>query len=69
MNNILQLKKGFPNKILGIPVGWKDKGNPSSLTERHSYCNSYVHIGIENGEIFKFCPICLIKLEDRPNKK
>lgn len=68
------MKKGFPNRILGFPVGWKDRGrvantyNPEDDTrtfDAHPYCGSAVHIGLEKGEKFKFCPKCLFKFNDK----
>lgn len=30
----------------------------------HPFCGNRVHVGSENGELFKFCPVCLIKLKE-----
>ena len=55
--------------------GWEDRGEVGELVlldnrwrridvERHSFCKRDLHIGREgNGEIFKFCPTCLVKVE------
>jgi hypothetical protein len=66
----------FPEKsFLGFTVGWQDLGeiDYSSIVEdgktirswtTHAYCNTKVHIGKENGELFKFCPKCFIKISE-----
>lgn len=61
----INLKAGFPNKVLGIPVGWKDKGKIGSEYsdyEKHGFCGIKCRIGYEDGKLFKFCPRCLIKV-------
>lgn len=65
----------FPqkSKFLKRPIGWEDLGKVGSVLnslngktvevyECHNKCKEIVHIGKENGELFKFCPRCLIKL-------
>ncbi len=66
------MKKGFPNKFLGIfPYGWKNKGKVGSnyigndviRFKSHTFCDTRLNIGKENGELFMYCPKCLIKLK------
>ncbi len=51
--------------------GWEDLGEvevaesgthfaPKSLY--HKYCGSTIHVGKESGELFRFCPKCLVKI-------
>ena len=68
-------KTNFPKKnLFGNPKGWEDRGEVSSRTyvndngqtikqtETHSFCKTVLHIGAENcGQIFKYCPKCLVK--------
>jgi len=58
----------FPKKILGIPVGWKDKGgdvfNKRGYYASHTYCSHHIKVGVEDGVAFKFCPKCEKKLEE-----
>jgi len=78
----LKKKENFPKKnIFGFPKGWKDlgrkdpyhkDGDPWSVVTwtKHTFCNTAVHIGKEeSGELFEFCPRCLIKLTNPPCKK
>lgn len=61
----------FPKKFLWFPVGWSDRGRVEGKykSERlrryevHAFCNTTAHIGKEEGELFKFCPRCLVKIE------
>ena len=75
-------KYTFPYKIMGvIPMGWRDLGSVFGRTyinesnsniysiEEHKYCNAIVHIGLENNELFKFCPKCLVKTDNKKDKK
>ena len=63
-------KKGFFKK----KDNWEDLGkikiisvieNDKSYSSRmlHSFCNTVIHIGRENGELFRFCPKCMIKVK------
>jgi len=64
------MKKGFPNKILGIPYGWKYRGKVGANfigNGIHEYiscgkCRTKASIGIENNLSFIYCPRCLAKL-------
>ncbi len=64
----------FPEKtkVLKRPIGWEDLGEVEKativedgitvyITDTHSLCKSRAHIGKENGELFKFCPRCLVR--------
>lgn len=67
----------FPNykkKFLVFKVtdGWEDLGEVDCYydLERgaltiliHSLCSRVIKIGRENGELFKFCPRCMVKIE------
>ena len=61
----------FPDKILGIAIGWKDRGlvgvnydgDHNETYTAHSFCRTRARIGIENEEIFLFCPKCLCKID------
>ena len=52
--------------------GWEDLGEVNSsskivdgkieeFNQTHAFCNDTLHVGKENGELFKFCPRCLVK--------
>ena len=81
MNIFKKQKKGFPYySSYKEPIGWEDRGAVSSYstkikgetiyhTEICNYCNKTVHIGREDGVVFKFCPVCLIKFTKDENKK
>lgn len=53
--------------------GWKDLGeieiddSPSyayAKIEVHQFCHTRLRIGKERGEIFKFCPRCMVKVSN-----
>ena len=59
------------------PDEWKDRGEVGSYTffrekekayrevvDKCSYCKHIIHIGIENENLFKFCPFCLCKIKE-----
>lgn len=61
----------FPQKtkFLKRPIGWENLGKigfnfkfrePSYIT--HNFCKTILKIGKENGELFKFCPRCMVKI-------
>lgn len=62
----------FPERNwLGNPKGWKYKGQSGEtydpekkvyMTLTHTFCKTIVHVGIEKGEPFRFCPLCEVKL-------
>jgi hypothetical protein len=63
----------FPEKtrFLKRPKGWEDLtevGYSWDSWERdtfrpvHSFCKSGLRVGRENGELFRFCPVCLVKV-------
>lgn len=64
-------KKGFPHMKNGEPYGWEDRGTTGSWSNKkdfitfatHRYCSNRIHVGLEKGSPFKFCPTCLVKLE------
>ena len=66
------MKKGFPNKILFIPYGWKDRGGVAEDYDYHSEtfqyfscsrCKTRARIGIDyDTSRFIFCPKCIVKL-------
>lgn len=71
----------FPqkSKFLKRPIGWKDlnkmegildveNGKTVVITKVHNFCCTRLHIGKENGELFKFCPRCLIKITNNNDK-
>lgn len=68
------MKKGFPNKILGIfPNGWKfvteikgryKASDNTMIYTVHTYCQTRACIGKENSNLFTYCPACLIKLDE-----
>lgn len=66
-------KKSFWSKS---PDRWEDMGEikPLSLikdgreiveTVICSNCHTVIHIGKEEGKIFKFCPMCMIKTSNK----
>lgn len=64
------MNKGFPHTFLGIPIGWKKRGevgNSYSGGDTYEYqscaiCKTRASIGIESNGPFLYCPKCLIKL-------
>lgn len=69
----------FPKTFLGFPKGWDDRGAVGStydskdgtyITLSHRFCKTTAHIGIENnGEVFRFCPKCMVKLIETNDTK
>lgn len=69
-------KIGFPNYIQGglfqlfrkIPFGWENRGKVKR-EHKEDYssikccvvCNSILRVGKEQEQLFRYCPICLIK--------
>ncbi len=55
----------FPrkSKYLKKNMGWEDLGEVIK-SEVHVYCGTRVFIGKENGKVFKFCPKCLVKVDN-----
>lgn len=64
----------FPEKTkwFKINIGWQDLGEVNSVYnpqtkcldyDCHLLCKTIINIGKENGEVFRFCPRCLIKLK------
>ena len=58
---------------VGLADGWDDRGQIGRWNaktqewediEKHAYCFAFLRIGRENSDIFKFCPQCLVKIED-----
>jgi len=56
-----------------VPNGWEDRGkvgtfldkrNYYTSTLKHDFCRTQLHVGIENLENFKFCPVCMVKITD-----
>jgi len=56
--------------------GWEDLGEVGielsveggktiRSQDSHTYCSLPLHIGKENGELFKFCPRCMIKTKSK----
>ena len=62
---------GFPKKILGIAIGWSDRGGVDGTYVAdgvsnyivHKFCNTRARIGLEKGVSFKFCSKCMIKID------
>lgn len=54
-------------------VGWEDRGEigvraipyEKPTIDTCNYCYSVIHIGIENHNLFKFCPKCMIKINNK----
>jgi len=67
----------FPQKTFFGKKGWKDLGEVEDNRqngkdgkielkwESCGYCYQRVHIGSEDGKLFKFCSRCLVKLNDK----
>lgn len=58
--------EAYPRRILGIPVGWKDRGTVESINMNGEYWVSYcpfdrtiLRVGLEADRRFLFCPRCL----------
>lgn len=69
------MKKGFPNKILGIfSYGWRDRGKVgiTLIVDNHANCTVCVlcrtraRVGVENNKAFLFCPKCIVRLSPPP---
>lgn len=65
------MKKGFPNKILGLfPYGWSSLGKVGSSYHSdgviqydcHKLCSTRAKVANENGDLFLYCPKCLVRL-------
>jgi hypothetical protein len=65
--------KGFPKKkYLFFTDGWEDLGlmdefreDSDKITALHKFCMRRVRIGKEKGKLFKFCPRCLVKIDEK----
>lgn len=33
------------------------------MNDVHSFCQTIINIGKENGELFKYCPRCMVKVD------
>ena len=65
-------KMFFFERKQDVPDGWEDGGKTGRYEEPnysfrvgfqiHEYCGEILHVGRENGEMFKFCPKCLVKI-------
>jgi len=57
----------FPNYkrrwIYKVPDGWEDLGKveDDSSYFTHVFCKSTVRIGKEDGQLFRYCPRCMVK--------
>lgn len=50
-------------------IDWEDLGEvdskydkKSSTWEIHGFCKRKLHVGKEDGQLFKYCPRCLVKI-------
>ncbi len=82
----------FPRYIKGWfskkPDGWEDLGEVRpvgkvidgklySEADRHSVCYSQLRVGCEKSKLFRFCPMCMVRLsavfdgdrQKRPSRK
>lgn len=62
----------FPKTFLGIAIGWEKRGDTGGyydvslgkqMVVTHGFCGTQYKIGIEDGEVFKYCPKCKIKID------
>lgn len=68
----------FPDKTKGFfysaPRGWDDLGSVKGITkviddkvltstDCHTFCKTVLHVGREDGSLFYFCPMCIIKIK------
>ncbi|NJN50388.1 MAG: hypothetical protein HC798_04755 [Polaribacter sp.] len=64
-------QKGFPIIKWDKPYGWTDLGEMKTdnkgMRYSHSFCNTFVRIGKENGNIFRFCPMCMVRTNNIPS--
>lgn len=69
------MNKGFPNKFLGFPIGWKkmgcvrtrntiENGEQIQQTLIHEFCKNILHIGKQDNIPFLYCPICMVKIDE-----
>lgn len=67
------IPRGFPqyerggllNLFRKVPYGWEDLGKTKRVNDPFCYhCGKMRHIGREQGNIFRFCPRCLIKTKE-----
>lgn len=63
----------FPKTFLGIAVGWSKRGETGQSYKggdvwtfsSHSYCRTRLFVGIEDGQVFLYCPLCMLKVNDK----
>jgi len=61
----------FPKKILGIKIGWQDRGQVGEnyigddivRYSSHIFCRTRLRVGKEKEATFLYCPKCLIKID------
>lgn len=78
------IKMSFPNykkNWLGIrkPDGWQDLGRVESFIDdpkipflyslTHNMCKKKINVGKDHDGIFRFCPLCLVKLNFKEDEK
>lgn len=63
---------GFPHFLKHwfsrpTPYGWKDLGGIHDFGDdsRHNLCGDVLHIGNENGGLFRFCARCRIRINNK----
>jgi len=51
-------------KPLGLMPTWTEivGGETWERWEIHPFCKRRIHLGKENGETFKYCPLCMTKI-------
>lgn len=52
----------FPKKILGICIGWSDRGELAPRGTTYivcTACNRHIRMAIEKKRVFGYCPMCL----------
>lgn len=66
---LLFFKKKIERKITN---GWEALGEKKGLTNEkghfttavHAFCHTRVHVGRENGRLFIYCPMCMVKMDN-----
>lgn len=70
-NIMKESPSNFPARTwYGRPKGWRDLGYTKTYWDgrlytnsTHNLCHTILKMGKENGELFKFCPRCEVKVE------
>lgn len=64
--------------LIDTKDGWEDLGEVKDriaydykagidmcYPAKHAYCQNKIRVGKEEGELFKYCPVCMVKIKDK----